>query len=215
MPYLLILIVFLTTACTRAYVPATAAESSVSQSENGVATPNNRDRKLLLQAAVDLSADEPDTAMARVLTLVETLGGYPVAVNNERGAFRVPAGRLDEAVARLGDFGRIRDRRLNTQDVTDRYRDLTLRLDNALRSRERYLALLDKAQTVEETLLVERELERITADIESMKGQVQRLDQAEAFALLTVNVERRAKPGPLGYVFYGLYSAVKWLFVRE
>ncbi|MEL6720337.1 MAG: DUF4349 domain-containing protein, partial [Bacteroidota bacterium] len=81
------------------------------------------------------------------------------------------------------------------------------------KTRQRYLELLNKAEKVNEILEIERELERINIDIESMKGQLKRLDGQVDYATITVNLQEKVKPGPLSAVGVGLYKVVRWLFV--
>ena len=52
------------------------------------------------------------------------------------------------------------------KDVTDEHYDLNIRLENAQLARDRYLELLNRAQTVDETLKVEKELERLNTELD-------------------------------------------------
>ncbi len=99
------------------------------------------------------------------------------------------------------------------EDVTEEYLDLRIRLDNLEKARLRYLDLLNKAQNVGETLAVEKELERITMEIERLKGRIGYLERVVRFSTIQVVFERPTNPGPVGWVFYILYHGVKWLFV--
>ena len=85
---------------------------------------------------------------------------------------------------------------------------------NALKTRDRYLELLEQGKTVAEILLVEKELERLNATLELLKAEVNTIDKDVAYSTLSVNLTERNKLGPLGYVAKGLYSGVRWLFVR-
>ena len=171
-------------------------------------------RKIVYDAYLDLVVREPDTAVARIVALAEEFGGFVNQTSNRRAVIRVPAARRAEAIERIAALGKLRDKRLTGEDVTDAYLDYGIRLDNAEKTRARYLELLAKAQNVEETLLVEKELSRLTETIDLLKGRMQELNKREAYTLLTVSLNQKAKLGPLGYVFKGLYGAVKWMFVR-
>jgi hypothetical protein len=152
--------------------------------------------------------------VARIVTLTKAYEGFLTRTSNTGATIRVPAARLDEALTEISALGRVKDKRITGDDVTEAYFDIGIRLDNAEKSRQRYLELLAKAQTVEETLLVERELERLTETIDLLKGKRNRLDQLEAYSVISIDLERKAKLGPLGYVVKGVYGVVKWLFVR-
>jgi predicted nuclease with TOPRIM domain len=99
--------------------------------------------------------------------------------------------------------------------VTEAHQDLKVRLANLERVRERYLELLQRAVTVEDTLRVEKELERVTAEYESLKARLESLDNQVTLATVSLEFRRPVRPGPVGWVFYGLGKAVKWLFVWD
>ena len=99
-------------------------------------------------------------------------------------------------------------------DVTDQATDLEIRLANARALRARLEALLADATTVTEVLEVERELSRVTTEVEQLDGQLRALADRVALSTVRVTVADGVRPGPLGYVVVGLYEAVKWLFVR-
>ncbi|NBC05864.1 MAG: DUF4349 domain-containing protein [Bacteroidetes bacterium] len=63
----------------------------------------------------------------------------------------------------------------------------------------RYLELLDLAETVDEILKVGKELERLNETIDLLKGKMNRIDQLDAYATITVNLKERKKPGVLEY----------------
>jgi hypothetical protein len=99
-------------------------------------------------------------------------------------------------------------------DVTDQFTDLKVRLDNANRTRARYLELLNKAANVTEMVSIERELERLNLDIDRLTGSINKLQHENDYSSITVYAYKGKKPGVVGYVFVGLYKGVKWLFVR-
>ncbi|MBU1718111.1 MAG: DUF4349 domain-containing protein, partial [Bacteroidetes bacterium] len=91
--------------------------------------------------------------------------------------------------------------------------DLNIRLENAEKARNRYLELLKLAATVEETLKVEKELERLNTEIDLLKGKLNRYSHLVDFSTIDVYVKQRKQPGPLGYIIKYLYKGVKFLFV--
>ena len=102
------------------------------------------------------------------------------------------------------------------------YTDLRIRLDVQLKMLNRYQDLLKKATSVKDAVEVERELSRITERVEQLKGQIRYYDSQIGFSTIVVNFQapytafpKETKPGPLGWVFYGLYVGVKWLFVWD
>jgi len=213
---LLLLFTLLLTACSsqRVYTSAEAGSSrEMLQAADGDA-PAPR-RKLIQSAYLEMVAKEPDSTVAKVVKLAEVYEGFMSESSSSGATIRVPAARLEEALSEISTYAKVKEQRLSGEDVTEQYYDMKIRLDNAEKARRRYLELLAKAETVEETLLVERELERLTETIDLLKGRMNRIDQLDAYATINVRVNRKVKLGPLGYVVKGAYSVVAWLFVRS
>jgi len=66
-------------------------------------------------------------------------------------------------------------RSVQTDDVTDEYKDLGLRLGVMESSRQRLVVLMDQAGNLEELLKLEEQLTKLTAEIESLKGKLKKL----------------------------------------
>ncbi|MHC5019863.1 MAG: DUF4349 domain-containing protein [Planctomycetota bacterium] len=149
------------------------------------------------------------------------LKGWVVYESQHRVVLRVPAESLDTALEQIGALGEVTDQTVTGSDVTDQHRDNAIRLDNLEKSRQRYLKLLASAEDVKAALAVEKELERVTLEIERLKGQQKSLETSVRFSLVTVSFsgaypkKSGPMPGPLGWVFYGLWWFVKWLFIWE
>jgi hypothetical protein len=219
-----LLCVQLLTGCT---APRSAASSNYAADEayevdydtraqsRPAAYHEQEDRKLIFSANIGLTVAEPDSASNQITALARRAEGFMTRSSTNGVTIRVPADQLEAIITQIQTLGKTRYKQLTGEDVTDAYRDYGIRLDNAEKSRQQYLKLLAKAVNVEETLLVERELERLNETIDLLKGKMNRLDQLEAYATITVDLQHKAKLGPLGFVVKGLYSGVKWLFVRK
>jgi hypothetical protein len=102
---------------------------------------------------------------------------------------RVPAARFQDAVAELRGYGRVLNESMQASDVTREHLDLTIRLENAQKSRERLLALLQKAEKVEDMLKIEEQLRRLTEEIERMTGQLRFMNDQVAMSTIAVAFE--------------------------
>lgn len=176
---------------------------------------DRENRKMLFYADLNLRVEHPDTANVRLAKLAETYEGYVQELGTTRTIIRVKSDQLESAIAAIGTIGKILNKEIRGTDVTATYQDANIRLENAEKTRKRYLELLDQAQTVEEILQVEKELERLNTEIDLLKGQINRLDHLDTFSTINIQLKERKKPGVLGYVGLGLYHSVKWLFVRN
>lgn len=174
-----------------------------------------QERKMIYNAWITLSVDEPAKVRSEVEGLAKKYNGYVSETNNFRVILRVDTARLDEVMSHISSMGKVERQEMRGQDVTEDYADLSIRLENAERTRNRYLELLSRANTVDEILSIERELQRVNQTIELLKGRLNRYDNLIAYSTVSVSIKERVKPGVLGYVGIGLYRGVSWLFVRN
>ena len=149
---------------------------------------------------------------------VRSLGkydGYVSQSSTNYATIRVLSKHFDAAINDLMTFGEVQSKQLSGQDVSDEYIDYEIRLENAIKARERYLVLLDKAENIIEAIMVEKELERLNGTIDLLKGKLEKYDHLEQYSTISVSFKEKKKPGLFGYIGMGIYYPVKWLFVRN
>ena len=126
---------------------------------------------------------------------------------------RVPVERFEGLMARLDALGDISYRNVTGTDVTEEFLDLEIRLKNAQGLRDRLALLFAQAKSVEDSLAIEKELARVTGEIERMKGRLRYLKDRAAYSVITVKVEPKSTeqvvrdhvPLPFGWLQqYGL-----------
>lgn len=174
------------------------------------------DRKLIVTVDLTLEVDSTKNAGDSVVAIAVRRGGFVVSGSLREVSIRVPTDGLEETIGQMIALGRLIDRKYTGLDITDSYRDDQIRLENALNVRKRLLQLLDKAESVQDILNVERELDRINRDIDGLRGRINSVSQKMEFTAVTVHFRSliRSKPGPLGFVFYQFYKGCRWLFIR-
>lgn len=163
-----------------------ANEAPTTAPETVVASDGRSGPLLIYEAQLWLAVFEVEARMKAVIAVAAELGGYLASQSSNQLVLRVPAAKFQEALERIEQAGEVTNRQLRAHDVTDQFRDLTLRLRNAEQVRDRLAALLAQAKTVQESLAIERELDRISERIESMKGQLKFLSNRIAYSTLTV-----------------------------
>jgi hypothetical protein len=188
--------------------PAPAPEQPPPDQTKTDATKKAPERIILYVAEMNIAVFRIEERIDEIRSMIKTWDGYMISLSSNRIVFRVPAGTFEEALSQLEDLGDVTYRNVNGTDVTDEYRDLRIRLKNSIAVRDRLLELLSEAKTIEESLKVEHELERITEKIELMKGRLKYLDEAASYSKITVHlaVKKKAKkPIP------PLYAPFKWI----
>ena len=205
-----------TPAATTTSKPAggEAKTEAADQSRGGLVDGRKLKRTAYLTIEVDDEERIPEVVdKARQKAL--DFDGYVASESTDSIEVMVPTERLDQVLAELDGTGEVVSKRVSVEDVTSQYVDLKVRIDNLEKTRQRLKQLMSRAQNVEETLKVEKELTRVTTELEQLKGQMRRMKRETTYARLHVHVEKDVRPGPIGWVFYGLYRGVKWLFIWD
>jgi hypothetical protein len=153
-------------------------------------------RQLIRRAHIGLEVDGIDAAVERLQALAVELGGHVAAVQLTAGreqqrhasvALRIPAPRLDEAIAAVRELGRVQRLSVSTDDVTDQLTDLDARVSNARQLEERLLRLLEtRTGDLQQVLTAERELARVRTEIEMLEARRRSLGEQVALSTLEV-----------------------------
>ena len=110
---------------------------------------------------------------------------------------RVPVENFEDLVVGMGEIGTVRNRDVGSQDVSAEFTDLEARLRH-LQAQERfYLGLFDKADSVQDAISVQQQLEGIQSQIEQAQGRLNFLDDRTSFSTLTVELFEPGAGGPL------------------
>lgn len=175
-------------------------------------------RQMIRRGGVSVAVDSVDAARRRVQRAAESLGAQVARLdaNEETHAeilFRVPPAQLEPLMDSAAAVGRLEERTIGAEDVTDAIIDAEGRLASLQASRDRLRQLLDRAGSVPDVLTVERELARVQGDIESLQGRIAALRGQVAMSELTVRIDRRHVLGPVSAFFAGVGKLVGKLFV--
>lgn len=161
-------------------------ESSPQPTETSASESPRTAPLLIYTGRIVLAIFNVTESQERALALVEAMGGYSAQRSGQSMVFRVPAERFREALEQLAALGDVLSLDWKADDVSDQFRDLQIRLRNATEMRARLEALLQRAERVEDALQIEQQLERITLDIERIRGELRSLGDRIAFSTIEV-----------------------------
>lgn len=164
---------------------------------------------LVYTGRVQMAVYEVRNSLGEVETLARALGGFLAKRDDHSITIRVPASRFDEAMRRIEKLGDMISRDVQVEDVTEEFNDVEIRLKNARAVRDRLEQLLSKATKVEESIQIERELERVALTIERLEGRMKFLKDRATFSTITVAFQPRSA-AELGKRPFNL--PVPWLY---
>jgi len=178
-------------------LPSVVEEAVMPMSEVG--QPWATERMIVRTGRMWLVVDDVPVALGRISGLAEDFDGYVVSSKRWEGdervagtiAIRVPAEYFDDVVRALRGLAvEVTAEDTSSKDVTEEYVDLSAKLHNLEATEEQLLRLMEKAETVEDMLDVQRELSKTRGEIEQTKGRMQYLERTSATSLIEIYLEQ-------------------------
>lgn len=162
----------------------------------GQEQPPTAGRMLIYTAGLRLVVPELEAALNDIQRIAEKARGYMQTMTSTSITIRVPAGEFGTVLDQLRQVGRMVEKNIHTQDVTDEYVDLQLRLKNAEALLIRLQEILAKTENVKDALEVEKELSRVREEVERIKGRLASLDKLISYSTIQIQLERAVeRPG--------------------
>jgi hypothetical protein len=168
------------------------------EGEDSYFSVTTEERMIVRTGNMSLVVEDVSQTVEDITQMALAFGGYVVSSNirgeeeEMRGwiAFRVADDKFETALEQLRDMAvKVESEQTYSQDVTEEYIDLQARLGNAEATEQQYLALLDKAEEIEDILDIYSYLSRIRSEIEQLKGRIQYLEQTTSTSLIEVSME--------------------------
>ena len=156
-------------------------------------------RRIIYNAYLDLEVKQYLDVVSNIEQKVTEMNGYIVANQTSRlddqlheGSLqiRIPQESLDSFFDYLEGHDQIsiNHRDLVGEDVTDRYIDLATRLESREQLEARLLTFMEEAETTEDLLNISRDLTNVQYEIESIKGQLNYIDNRADLATVDLYI---------------------------
>lgn len=167
-----------------------SVENSVSLESKNLVSENGR--KLIKSGDISFEVHDLEKADSAVLEWVKAFGGYVADSNkNERSSYysvRIPCNNFDAAMESCGQIGNLKSKGFSTQDVSEQFYDVQSRLETRKVLREKLNSYLKQASSMQDMLKVERELNSVQSEIESMEGRLKWLSSQVDFSTININI---------------------------
>jgi len=157
----------------------------------------NADRNLILTANISMRAKDPWATSEKAQLIVASLGGDVLSLSESGSSenktatltVRVPSRSFGEALRQFRSLdGEVVTSNVTGQDVTDQFVDLQARLAAKQSEEQRYLALLARANTIDEILKVDASITNVRTQVEQLTGQINSLKSRTDFSTLVLSV---------------------------
>ncbi len=159
-------------------------------------------RKIVYNADMTLIVEDPEQAAQEISKMAVEMGGYVASMNGHRRddsmvydvTIRIPAQKFETSQETLRQLAvRVESEQVSTDDVTDRYYDIDARLRTLKATEEELTELLKETRRrggkVEDIMKIYDRLIQVRSEIESLQGQLNRLDKLVAFSTLNIHLQ--------------------------
>lgn len=168
-------------------------------------------RKLIKNVDLNVETLDFDKFIDLLEMKVSATGGYIENSNASNNSYqynrlkyanyivRIPSNRLDEFVSIVGENANIVDTSTSTEDVTLSYYDSESRKKALEIQQERLLALLEKAENIEDIIQLESRLSEVTYQLESQSTILRNYDNLVEYSRVSLyinEVERESQKAP-------------------
>lgn len=163
---------------------------------------SNTNRKLIKTVNMNVETQEFDLLMTQLETQVKECGGYIQNLDSYNGSsysgrpkryanlvIRIPQADLDRFVGSISDLANIVNRSENVDDITLTYVDLKSHKESLQVEQERLLALLDRAEYLEDIITLENRLTNVRYQIESMESQLRTYDDQVDYSTVHLRID--------------------------
>ena len=167
---------------------------------------NVRTRKIVYTGNIHLQTMEFEQGVATLERKVGEFGGFIQSSNvqgrnlhDQRGGWesprfafytaRIPQGRLTEFLSGLEAGFNVSSVGLSSTDITMNYFDTQTRLRSFQVQQERLLSMLEMADSVQYLIEVERELARVSFEIESLTSALNHMDDSIHYSTVHMSLE--------------------------
>jgi hypothetical protein len=165
-------------------------------------------RKIIYAGYITEETREFDKCMASVDALLAKYGGYvqssqvsgvPEGSGDTMGrtaliSLRLPIDKYGTAMTELLGMGNLLSKNENTEDVSREYVDTDARNKTLTAQRDRYMALLDKADSTESIIALQNEITNLTVQIEQNTAQLRFWDDQVSYSTITVELHELVIP---------------------
>jgi hypothetical protein len=182
--------------------------SLTSDEVGGAVAPDSQiERKVIRNAWLTLEAKLGQSATelyAQIVNHCNSLGGFEFSSEANHyekysavsAVLKVPPEKLDEFMSFMGDSARIITSKMDSDDVTDQFYDMTTRLETKRRSLESYYVLLENADSLSDITSLKRTIDGIIEEIEAIEGRLRVMSSRIDMATVTLNIRQENDPTP-------------------
>lgn len=161
--------------------------------------------KIVRTADVYMESDDAQKCYDTLLKFAKENGGSELNIKKSINTYgnyehfiveatlKISPDKLDAFIDLAEKTDKVTSSQISADDVTQEYYDIKLRLDSKKEALKNYYKLLDEAQSVQDSLEIQRYITDLTAEIESMEGMLKYYDSKVDLSTINLTIEQQRK----------------------
>jgi len=162
-------------------------------------------RKKIIDADLNIETENFNSDLNKLQSVALQNGGYVSSVKSEkksyRGALRnysdlelkIPVDKYESAKSEILKIGKILSMNESSFDATDEYKDINLTLELKREEETRLLSFLERAETIEDILLLEDRIAKVKSEILVYENRKLNIERLSSYS--TLNIQLTEKGG--------------------
>ena len=187
---------------TEAYEEDSVAETGQKSGEKVTA---EYEDKIIRTADITMESGDAQKCYDTLLAFVKKNGGKEISISKSSETYgsydyiyynaelKIAPDKLDAFLALAEKTDKVTSSEVSSNDVTQDYYDIKLRLNTKKEALKSYYKLLKEATTIEEALEVQRYITDLTAEIESMEGMLKYYDSKVDLSTVHLTIRQQDK----------------------
>lgn len=139
----------------------------------------------------NLHVARPEETVEEIVAVSKKYKGDIERRSTQSITIRVPKDSFSDAFNDIIGLGEVLNKSVTSEDVTEAFTSVELRLKTAQTTRDRLLALLEKAKDEEEKIKILRQLQRLNEQIDVIEAQMRTLQSLADYSSISVDLTAR------------------------
>ena len=161
--------------------------------------------KIIRTANISIESKDAEKCYETLAAFAKENGGREISVSKSTSTYgnydyininaelKIKPEKLSDFILLAEKNDKVTNSEISTNDVTQQYYDVKLRLETKKEALKSYYKLLKEASTIEEALEVQRYITDLTAEIESMEGMLKYYDSKVDLSTINLSIRQEVK----------------------
>jgi len=168
-------------------------------SKKSLGTQENIARMIHYNGYANLRVARPEETIEDIIALSRKVNGSIERRSTISITIRVPKESFEEVFATILAMGDVLTKSVTSEDVTEAFTSVELRLQTAKTTRDRLITLLERTDDEKEKINILRQIQRLNEQIDLIEAQMRTLQNLAELSSISIDVDSRKARTNLGH----------------